>query len=215
MSDSLQHHRLQHPRLPCPSLSSGVCWNSCPLSQWHHPTTSSSAALFSSCPCSFPASGSFPMSLHFLTDGQSMGASAAASVLPMNIQGWFPLGLTGLNFFLSQESSLAPQFKSINSLVCSLPYGLNPHIHSWLLEKPLFWPYGSLSAKWFLCFVCLWQTLNPDFSISNLLWRFVIVLLPRTHSKRYSFNQDKEQISHTHTHTHTHTQTYRHTQACM
>ena len=96
MSDSLQAHRLQHARLPCPSLSPGVCSNSCPWSHWCHPTISSSVVPFSSCLQSFPAPGSFPMSQLFTSGGQSIGASASASVLPVNIQGWFPLGLIGL-----------------------------------------------------------------------------------------------------------------------
>ena len=96
MFDSLQPHGLQHARLPCPSLSPQACSNSYPLNQWYHPTISSSVAPFSSCPRSFPASGSFPVSKLFISGGQSIGASALASVLPMNIQGWFPLGLTGL-----------------------------------------------------------------------------------------------------------------------
>ena len=96
MSDSLQPHRLQHARLPCPSPSPGACSNSCPLSQWCHPTISSSVIPFSSCLKSSPASGSLPMSQHFASGGQSIGASASASVLPMNIQDWFPLVLTGL-----------------------------------------------------------------------------------------------------------------------
>ena len=87
---------LQHTRLPCPSPSPRVCSNSCPLIQWCHPTTSSSIAHFFFCPQSFPATGSFPASWLFTSGGQSIGASASASVLPMNIQGWFPLGLTGL-----------------------------------------------------------------------------------------------------------------------
>ena len=87
---------LQHARLPCPPLSSGVCSDSCPLSWWCCPTISSSSALFSFCPQSFPASGSFPMSQFFASGGQSIGASASASVLPMNIRGRFPLGLTSL-----------------------------------------------------------------------------------------------------------------------
>ena len=94
MSDSLWPHGLQHTRLPCPSLSPRACSNSCQLSQWHHPTISSFVTPFSSCPQSFPASGSFPMSQLFTSSGQRIGASA--SVLPMNIQGWFPLVLTGL-----------------------------------------------------------------------------------------------------------------------
>ena len=124
MSDSLQPHGLQHASLPCLSLSPRVCSNSGPLSQWHHPTISSSVTLSSSCPQSFPASGSFPMSHLFASSGQCIGA--LASVLSVNIQGWFPLGLTDLISLLSmgpQESSLAPQFKSINSLALSLLYG--------------------------------------------------------------------------------------------
>ena len=95
MPNSLWPHGLQHTRLPCPSLSPRVCSNSCPLSRWCHPTNSSSASLFSSCLQSFPASGSFPMSGLFASGDQSIGASASASVLPMAIQGWFPLELRG------------------------------------------------------------------------------------------------------------------------
>ena len=94
MSDSLRPYGLQHTRLPCPSPSPRACSNSCALSQWCHPTISSSVFPFSSCLLSFPASGSFPMSQLFVSGGQSIGASA--SVLPMIIQGWFPLGLTGM-----------------------------------------------------------------------------------------------------------------------
>ena len=96
VSDSLWPHGLQHTRLSCPSLSPRVFSNSCPLSWWCHPTISSSVGPFSSCPQSFPASGSFPISQLFTPGGQSIGASASASVLPMNIQGEFPLGWTGL-----------------------------------------------------------------------------------------------------------------------
>ena len=96
MSDSLQPHGLHHARLPCPSPSPRVCSNSCPLSQRCHPTISPSVIPFSSCLQSFPESGSFLMSGLFALGGQSMGASASTSVLLMNIQDWFPLGLTGL-----------------------------------------------------------------------------------------------------------------------
>ena len=96
VSDSLWPHGLQHAGLPWPSPSPGVCSNSCPLSQWCYLTISSSVVPFSSCPQSFPASGSFPMSWLFTPGGQTIGASASATVLPMNTQGWFPLGLTGL-----------------------------------------------------------------------------------------------------------------------
>ena len=93
--DSFDPCGLQHARIPCPSLTLGSCSNSCPLSLWCHPTISSSVITFSSCLQSFPASGSFPMSQFFASSGQSIGVSASASVLPMNIQDWFPLVLTG------------------------------------------------------------------------------------------------------------------------
>ena len=96
MSDSLRLYGLHYTRLPCPSPTPRACSNSCPLSQWCHPIISSSVVLFSSCLQSFPASGSFPISQFFTSGGQSIGASASALVLPMNIQDWFPLGLTAL-----------------------------------------------------------------------------------------------------------------------
>ena len=94
MSESLRPHESQHARPPFPSPTPGVYPNSCPLSRWYHPTISSSVVPFSSCLQSFPASGSFPMSRFFTSSGQSIGTSA--SVLPVNIQDWFPLGWTGL-----------------------------------------------------------------------------------------------------------------------
>ena len=94
MSDSLWPRGLQHAQLPCPSSTPRVCSNSCPLSQWCHPTISSSVIPFS-CLQLFPASGSFPVSQLFASGGHNTGASALAPVLPMNIQGWFPLGWTG------------------------------------------------------------------------------------------------------------------------
>jgi len=94
-SDSLQPHGLQHARPPCPYLTPGVPSNSCPLSRWWHPTISSSVIPFSSCLQSFPLSESYPMSWHFGSGGQSIGASASVSVLPMNIQDWLHLELTG------------------------------------------------------------------------------------------------------------------------
>ena len=96
MSNSLQPHGLQPTRLPCPSPSPRVYPNWCPLSQWCHSTISSSVVPFSSCLQSFPASGSFPRSQFFTSGGQRTGASASTSVLSMNIQYWFPLGLTDL-----------------------------------------------------------------------------------------------------------------------
>jgi len=94
MSNSLRPHGLQYTRLPCPSPTPGACSNSCPLSRWCHPTISSSVILFS-CLQSFPSSGSFQRSQLFSSGGQSIGVSASASVLPINIQDWSPLGLTG------------------------------------------------------------------------------------------------------------------------
>ena len=97
MSDSLQPHGLKNARLPCPSSTPRACTNSCPSNRWCHTTISSSVILISSCLQSFPASGSLPRSQFLASRGQSIGASASASVLPMNIEVWFPLELTSLN----------------------------------------------------------------------------------------------------------------------
>ena len=124
MSDYLLPHRLQHASFPCPSPSPRACSNSCPLSWWCCPTISASVAPLSSCLQSFPASGSFPMSQFFASGNQSIGASASASVLPMNIQDRFPLtGLISLQSKGLLKIFSKPQFESINSLVLSLLYG--------------------------------------------------------------------------------------------
>ena len=102
MSNCLWPHGLQHTRLPCPSPTPRAYSNSCPSRPWCHPTTWSSAVLFSSCPQSFPASGSFPLSQFFTSGGQRIGALASASVLPMNIWNWFSLGWTGWISLLSK-----------------------------------------------------------------------------------------------------------------
>ena len=115
----------RHARPPCPSLTPRVHPNPCPLSRWCHPTILSSVVSFSSCPQSFPASGSFPVRQLFAWGGQSIGVSASTSVLAMNTQDWSPLGWTGwisLQSRDSQESFPIPQFKTINSLVLSLLY---------------------------------------------------------------------------------------------
>ena len=104
MSNSLRPHGLQHVRLTCPSLTPGAYSNSCPSSRWCHPTVSSSVIPIS-CLQPFPASGSFPMSWLFASGGQSVGTSASTSVLPMNIQDWFPLGLTGRTLLQSKGLS--------------------------------------------------------------------------------------------------------------
>ena len=105
ISYSLQPHGLQHSRLPCPTPIPRTCSNSCPWSQWYHTTISPSVITFSSYLQSFPASRSFSMSLFFTSGGQSIGVSASVSVLRMNIQDWFPLGLIGLIFLLSKGFS--------------------------------------------------------------------------------------------------------------
>ena len=140
MSNSLWPHGLQHTSLLHPSPSPGTCSNSCPSSRWCHPTTSSSFVPFSSCPQSFPASESFPISQFFASGSQSVRASASASALPVNIQGWFPLGLTGLISLQSmglsrvlQHHSLKHQFFSVQPSLWSYT-----HIHSWLLKNLSF-----------------------------------------------------------------------------
>ena len=125
MSDCFAPHGLQHARLCCPSPRPGVCSNSHPLSQWCHQTISSYVAPFSSCPQAFPASGCFPLSRLFASGGHSIEASASASFLLMNIQGWFPLRLTIWTPCCSsdsQEFSTTPQFKCIKSLVLIILY---------------------------------------------------------------------------------------------
>ena len=129
VSNSLQPHELQHARPPCPSPSPGVYPNSCPLSQWYHPTISSSVVPFSSHLQSFPASGSFQMSQLFTSDGQSIGVSASTSVLPMNTQDWFPLGWAGwisLQFKgLSRAHSCIGKLVQVFDMVI-WKYGTNP-----------------------------------------------------------------------------------------
>ena len=163
MSDSLRPHGLQHDSLPCPFLSPEVCSNLCPLSHWLHPIISSFVALFSSCPQSFPASGSFPMSQLFISGGQSIGTSASASILPVNIQGLFPLELTGLISLLSRWLSSVFSSTTIQKhhFFGVLPSLLsNSHIHTWLLENPQLW------LMWSLLF--------------NTLSKFVIAFFPRS-----------------------------------
>ena len=134
ISDSLRPHGLQHARLSCPSPSPRDCSMSCLLSQWCHPTISSSVVPFS-CLQSFPASGSFPMSPFFTSGGPIIGTSASASVFPMNIQDWFPLGLTGM---ILQSKEFSRVFSSTiiwkNQFFGAQPsFWSNSHIHTWLL----------------------------------------------------------------------------------
>ena len=139
VSDSLRPHESQHTRPPCPSPNSGVYPNSCPLSWWCHPAISFSVVPFSFCPQSLPASGSFPMSQLFAWGGQSIGVSVSASVLPMNIQDWSPLGWTG--WISLQSKGLSRVFSNTTAQKHQF-FGAQPssqsnsHIHTWPLEKP-------------------------------------------------------------------------------
>ena len=135
----LSHVWLQHARLPCPSPTPGDCSNSCPRSQWCHPTISSSVIPFSSCLLYFPASRSFLISQFFISGHQNIKAIVSASVLPMNIQGRFPLGWTGL---ISLKSKGLPRVFSNTKIQKHQFFGIqlslwsNSHIQTWLLEKP-------------------------------------------------------------------------------
>ena len=136
---TLQSHEPQHTRSPCPSPTPRVHPNPCPLSWWCHPTISSLSISFSSCPQSFPASGSFQMIQFFTSGCQSIGVSASTPVLPMNTQDWSPLGWTGsislqskgLSRVFSNTTVQKHQFFDIQLSLQS-----NSHIHTWLLEKP-------------------------------------------------------------------------------
>ena len=154
MSDSLRPHGPQHARPPCPSPTPTVFSNSCPLSRWCHPTISSSVTPFSSHLQSFLVSGSFPMSQFFASGGQSIGVSASASVLPMNIQDWFPLRwLVGspCNSRDSQESSPVPQFKSINSSSLSFLYSQisHPYMTTGKTIALTRWTFVDRVMSWF------------------------------------------------------------------
>ena len=146
MSNSLQPHGLQHTRLPCPSSNLGVCTNPCPLRWWCSLTISPSAAPFSFCLQSYPASGSFPMSRLFTSGGQSAGA--LASVLPMNIQGWFPLGLIGL-------ISLQP--KGLSRVFSSTPI----RKHHFSSTQPSIWSTSH---------ICTWLLGNPQIDYMDFCW---------------------------------------------
>ena len=169
MSDSLWPHGLQHVRFHCPSPTSGDNSNSCRLSWWSNPTISSSVVPFSSRLQSFPASGSFSMSQFIILGGLNIGVSASASVLPINIQDWFPLeriGWISCSPRDSQESSPTPQFKSINSSVLSFLYSPTlTSIHD-------YWKNHSLTR---------WTFVGKVMSLLfNMLSRLVIAFLPRS-----------------------------------
>ena len=149
MSSSLRPHVLQHTWLPCPSPTPGTYSNSFPSSWWCHPIISSSVVPFSSCFQSFPESGSFQMSQFFTSGGQSIGASASSSIFPMNIQYWFPLGLTAWISLQSKGHSRVFSNPTVENYKFRAQLSLwsNSHTHSWLLEKPQLWLVGPLLAK--------------------------------------------------------------------
>ena len=139
VSNSLWPHEPQHVRPPCSSSTAGVYPNPCPLSQWCHPTISSSVIPFSFCPQSFSASRSFQISQFFVLSGQSIGVSASTSVLPMNIQDWSPLGCTGCISLLSKRLSRVFCNTTVQKhqfFSAQLSSQSNSHIHTWSLGKP-------------------------------------------------------------------------------
>ena len=150
VSDSLRPRESQHARLPCPSPTPRVHWDSCPSSQWCHPAISSSVVPFSSCPHSLPASESFLMSQLFAWGGQSTGVSALASFLPKKSQGWFPSGWTG---WISLQSKGLSRVFSNTTVQKHQLFGAQPasqsnsHIHTWPQEKTYPWLDGPLLAK--------------------------------------------------------------------
>ena len=164
MSDSLQLHELQHARPPCPSPTPRVYSNSCPRSPWCHPTISSSIIPFSSCLQSFPASGSFPMSHFFAACGQSIGASDSASVLPMIIQDWFPLGWTGWISLQSKGPSRVFSNTTVQKHSSALSFLYGPaltSIHNYWKNHSFF--YGVLDLPYVerAGFLPLWRSEWP------------------------------------------------------
>ena len=166
---SLWPHGLQHARPPCPSPTSGVYSNSCPSSWWCHPTISSSVVPFSSCPQSFPASGSFQMSQLFASCGQSIRASASTSVLPMNIQDWFSLGWTG---WISFQSNGLSRVFSNTTVQKHQFFGTQLSLQSNLISIHNYWKIIALTRQTFVG--------KLMFLLSNMLSRLVIAFLPRS-----------------------------------
>ena len=169
MSDTLWPHGPQYIRLPCPSLSPRACSNSCPLSHGYHPTISSSAIPYSSCLQSFPASGYFLKIRLFASGGQSIRASASASVLLMSIQDWFPLGLTGLIFL--QSKRLSRVFSNITV-----------QKHQFFVIQPSLWSNSHLyMTTGNTIALTIWTFVGKVMALLfNMLYGFVIAVLPRS-----------------------------------
>ena len=176
-SNSLQPHGLQHARLPWLSPTPRACSNSCPLSRWCHPTISSSIVPFSSCLQSFPASESYPVSQFFTRGGQSIGVSASESVLPMNIQDWFPLGLTGW---------ISLQFKGLKSFLQHYSSKASVLQHSDFFIVYLSHPYMTTGKTITLT---RWTFVGKVMSLLfSMLCRLVIAFLPRKPRYTYMYN---------------------------
>ena len=174
VSDSLRPHEPQHARPPSPSPIPGVYPNSCPLSWWCHPTISSSVISFSSCPQSFPTSGSFPMSQLFISGGQSIGVSASTSVRPVNTQDWSPLGWTGW---------ISLQTKGLSSLLQHHSSKASILMHSAFFTVQLSHPYMTIGKTIYEKPVALirWTFVDKVMSLLfNMLSRLVITFLPRS-----------------------------------
>ena len=166
VSYSLRPHRWQRTKPPCPSSSAKVCPDSCPLHWWCHPAISSSDTLFCFCPQSSPVSGTFPLSWPFATDDQNTGVLASASVLPMSIQGWFPLSLTGL---ISMSRGLSGVFSS-TTVQRHQFFGILPSLQFTLTTGHNHWEGHNLDSMDLVSRVmCL---------LFNTLSRFVIAFLP-------------------------------------
>ena len=171
MSDTLWPHGLQHARPPCPSPTPRVYSNSCPSSQWCHPTIPFSVIPISSHLQSFPASGSFQMSQLFTSGGQSIGISASTSVLPMNIQDWFPLGLTGLFSLLSEGLS-----RVFSNTTVQKHQFFSAQLSLWSSSHPRMTTGKTIA-------LIRWTIIGKVTSLLfNMLSRLVITFLPRSKS---------------------------------
>ena len=191
-SNYLRPHESQHARPPCSSPTPRAYPNSCPPSRRCHPTISSSVVPFSSRPQSFPASGSFQMSQFFASGGQSIGVASSASVLPMNIQDWFPLGWTGwisLNPRDSQESSPTLQFKSINSSTLGFLYSPTvTSIHD-------YWKNHSEVAQSCLTLCDHMNWGPPGSSVLGILQARILEWVAISFSRGTSWSRDRIQFS--------------------
>ena len=182
MTNSLRPHGMQHSRLPLSSLSPRVCSDSCPSSQWCHPTISSSIDS-SSCLQSFPASGSFPMSQFFVSGGQSIGFSVSASVLPMNIQDWFPLGWTG--WISLQSKGLSRVFSNTNTV------GVHTTTQSHSTTYSYFWFDKLFTYTYEYSYCESWYKISE---VSRLYVLILILPLHRMRQKRSNTLTSKKVI---------------------